>query len=45
MNMTENRKPLKKPVKHRGTPGANLTYLAPQDNFSWVPNRSFGPQK
>ena len=28
------------------TPGANLTYLAPpQDNFSWVPNRSLGPQK
>ena len=29
------------------TPGANLTYLAPppQDNFSWVPNRSLVPQK
>ena len=25
--------------------GDNLTYLAPQDNFSWVPNRSLGPQK
>ena len=25
--------------------GANLTYLAPQDNFSWVPNVSLGPQK
>ena len=32
-------------VIHKIPPGANLTYLAPQDNFSWVPNHSLGPQK
>ena len=25
------------------TPGSNLTYLAPQDNFSYVPNYFLGP--
>ena len=25
------------------TPGSNLTYLAPQDNFSLVPNYFLGP--
>ena len=34
MNINENiKKSLKTQENHRGIPGANLTYLAPQDDF------------